>query len=355
MANLSDLDVVYAPYAADLSNAADRRRFPWFLRRQGVDFDVSVKPRPCDLAYITDGGDLSGWCDLKDARGDAMTLALDFVDMYFHYPPSPGRAAKGAMRFLQGRESRFALRHTDAMARACRTADVIFCASEDQRDTLLAYNDNVHITLDWFETTDAPPKSDFRAARPFRLGWEGQPWTLNGVNAVAPALNALADHVELHLMTNTRMKGRVPGTTRSVLSQIPDVRCAVSVREWELATVQHYITACDAMILPLDRTNFSQWAKPANRLISLWHLDMPVIASATRAFSDLQHAAGLDLLADGLADWEAQLERVIAASADQRRAWAQAGRTHAQANFNDARLAERWAAGLASCGVVVDL
>jgi len=353
MKRLSDLKLVYAGYTQDLTNAADRRRFPYFLKTRNLAFEFSWKVKPCDFAYITDVSDLSGWCDYKDKRGKDLTLIMELVDMPFHYPASLSTHLKGSLRYLSGRESHLSFRATKALERACRMADVIICASKDQRDFYKKFNDNVHITMDRFEPATRPEKSDFSLQSPIKVGWEGQPYTLDGVNVIAEALNHFSDKIEIHLVTKPTMKGLLGNSfPKSTLTQIPDVKCPVIIHEWTIENHTKDVMACDFTILPLDHQSFAHWAKPANRLLSHWHLNLPVVTSASRAFKDLQESAGLDLYCRTTEDWKRVLGNIIGISASERKEIAETGYNYAKSNFNDDALMQLWSAALMSCDII---
>jgi len=173
------------------------------------------------------------------------------------------------------------------------------------------------------------------------------------VNVISEALNAFGNKVELHVITDKVMKGFGSKVTKSVLTQIPDVKCPIIIDEWHIDSFQSDICACDAMILPLDHNNFAQWAKPANRMLSLWHLNMPVISSSSRAFKELQDAAGLEYFCTTSEDWQKKISQLMHLTASERGVVANKGRDHAKTYYNDDKLMGRWKAALESVKISV--
>ena len=59
------LKIGYVPYLPDLSQPADRRRFPYFAKRNNVQFEVADKNKPYDIILLTASSNLSGWLIYK--------------------------------------------------------------------------------------------------------------------------------------------------------------------------------------------------------------------------------------------------------------------------------------------------
>ena len=55
------LKIGYVPYLPDLSQPGDRRRFPYFAKRNNVPFEIADKNKEYDIILLTAPANLSKW------------------------------------------------------------------------------------------------------------------------------------------------------------------------------------------------------------------------------------------------------------------------------------------------------
>ncbi|MDP8908042.1 MAG: hypothetical protein M3N47_02770, partial [Chloroflexota bacterium] len=181
---LKEARIGYAPYSPSLAVPGDRRRFCFYANARRLAFDVMRDPslRP-DLAVVSSTADITKW-----AQADrSTTIVYDLVDSYLALPRrSPKSLGRGVAKRLSGETSRLAWDYRKAIARMCSRADAIVCSTEEQRQMILGYCDNVHVILDHHGPEAKRRKENFDAHRPFRLVWEGLPYTLPAFRELAP-------------------------------------------------------------------------------------------------------------------------------------------------------------------------
>jgi hypothetical protein len=141
---------------------------------------------------------------------------------------------------------------------------------------------------------------------------------------------------------------RVP--TRQVLHR---AFADFDLRTWEKGTMPDLVTEADIAVIPIDLSDPVAKAKPENKLMLLWRLGMPVVASATPAYRRCMSAAGLDLTCESTGDWVITIKKLLA-EAGARRTAADAGRAYVDENCSTAALVQRWDQVLADVSALTD-
>ena len=314
---LGDARIGYAGYSRDFSVPGDRRRFAAYARLKGIPFEYAELDRPYDLAYVTYSSDLPGWVARKRREGDRLKLVFELIDSYFTETSLPRRFLKGAARRLLGTDSRLSPDLQRTLIAACSAADAVICSTEEQRDTIRRYNSNVFISFDHFADELGPPKTDYHRGGKLKIVWEGQSTTLPNLQVIREPLNDLRDRVELHVVTDPiihRFFGRFG--PYPAMDALRGIECDKHFHRWERATFSRLVTACDLAVIPIQQANALWWGKPENKLVLLWQLGMPVLATATPVYRRVMEAAGLDLICADASDWKRKLETLAAAAPD---------------------------------------
>lgn len=327
---LREARIGYAGYSADFRHVGDRRRFSAYAEQKGISYERADLAREYDLVLVTHNGDLPGWTARKRSRGEALKFVFELVDSYFVDTGLARRHLKGVGRRLLGTDSRLSADFMRTLIVAAETADAVICSTEEQRETIRRYNPNVFLSFDWFGGDLGAAKQDYSRGEKLRIVWEGQAVTLENLRALRGPLNALRDRIELHIVTDPMLRryfGRFGATdSRTVLSGI---EAPMIFHPWERETFSTLITSSDLAVIPIDRNHAMMRGKPENKLVLLWQLGMPVLTSSTPAYERTMAAAGIDMVCRSEADWTAQLERMLTASAEQLAAIGAKGRAHA--------------------------
>jgi glycosyltransferase involved in cell wall biosynthesis len=311
--NVSDARIGYAGYSPGWGAPGDRRRFCAYAEHRGISIDRADLSRDYDVVVVTHNGDLAGWTARKRREGSAFRFILELADSYLVRTSPVGRALKAIGRYALGTDSRFSPDFLRTLVGACKAAEAVICSTEEQRDAIRRYNPNVFISFDYFGDDLGPPKSDYSRSGKLRLVWEGQSVTLSNLATVAPVLNALRDDVELHVVSDPVIPrffnrfGAYPSARK-----LEGIESETHFHRWDRASFSSDITAADLAIIPIDSSNAFAWGKPENKLVMMWQLGMPVLASATPAYERAMQRAGADLLCHDAAEWRTQLERMIA-------------------------------------------
>jgi len=340
---LADARIGYAGYSRDFTAPGDRRRFAAYARARGLAFEYAEIERDYDVVLVTHNGDIAGWTERKRRAGSRLKLIFELADSYFTRTAIAGRYLKGAARYLLGTDSRPSIDFLESLIGACREADAVICSTEEQAATIRRYNSKVVTSFDWFGGDLGPPKADYRRGAKLRLVWEGQSTTLANLRTIREVLNELRDSIELHVVSDPlvyRYFGRfLPHASTDLLRGI---ECGVRFHPWERASFSQHITNADVAIIPIDLTDAFARGKPENKLVMLWQLGMPVLASDTPAYRRAMAGAGLDQLCGDSADWRAALARMIGASDSDREQLARQGRVFAERAYSKDEFLKRF-------------
>lgn len=335
------LRVGYVPYDASLRPPGDRRRFPGYARRCGLSFELADPGKAYDVVVLSERADLSVWAKYPHGR-----VVFDFIDSYLQVPPTPRNLARGVAKFAAGQSRHLTLSHWDALRRMCGRADVVVCATEEQRAVILPHCDDVRVILDFPEDL-GPAKVDYRAHAPLRIVWEGLPQNVGTLRAIAPVLRRVGREtpLEVHLVTDPRFArwmGRF-GWSDTAAAARRALGGAVAVRfhAWSEASLAVALRAGDLGVIPLPLDDPLYLGKPENKLLIFWRMGLPAVVSATPAYARAMRGAGLDMACTDLGQWEEHLRRYARDEAARRGA-GERGKAFAEACHGEAARVRAW-------------
>lgn len=343
------LKVGYVPISASLVSPGDRRRFVYYARKRGIEFEIADPGKNYDVVVLSSRADVSVW-----SRYSGGKVVYDLIDSYLAIPRSSikGRL-RGLFKFLS-RQSRYPqLDHWRATGGMCSRADAVICSTSEQRRDIETYCANVHIILDAHMGVMRDTKRDYSVQTPFKLVWEGLPQNLCSLAALRPVLEQLRERhaVEVHVVTDAeffRYLGRY-GKADS-RAELQAILPGAQLHVWDEADCARIICGCDLAVIPLPLDDPFASGKPENKLLLFWRMGMPVVTSPTPAYSRAMNSAGVDLMANDTAGWVSQIETLIQ-NPDARQRAGNAGRNYAECEFSEASLLARWDAVFESIGI----
>ncbi len=308
---LADARIGYAGYSADFTHPGDRRRFSAYAEMRGLVYERAAIERKYDLVVVTHNGDLPGWTARKQREGQRLKFVFELIDSYFADTSLPRRLLKGSARYVLGIDSRPSPDFLKTLIHACEAADSVICSTIEQQEMIRRYNPNVHLSFDWFGGDLRSVKRDYRRAEKLRIVWEGQSTTLSNLRVIREILNELKDVVELHVITDLvtyRHFGRF--APYPSMDTLRGFECPIFFHEWRKETFCAHIAAADVAVIPIEKANALFRGKPENKLILLWQLGLPVLTTATPAYSRTMARAGLAMACTTLADWKLKLDEL---------------------------------------------
>ena len=341
MANIRNLKIGYIPYSSDLSQPADRRRFPYFAKRNNVEFEIADIEKEYDIILLTALSNLSVWLSYKKKHPytrfifemvDSLILTSDFLRTLF----------KGPGRYLLGKESRFYFNYRSPIQKWIRIADAVICSSEEIKKIIIDKNKNVFISLDYMQGEVKNAKEDFSQQGKLKLVWEGQGVVLPHLLQFKEHFRKINSFCELHVITDEFIPkfGNLKKTdTRKVLDKLP---IETFFHKWEIYKNFEELIKFDCGIIPLHKKNIFGWHKPANKLISFWFCGMPTLTSGTPAYKMIMDKAGTDWYCNSEGEWIEKIKRCKAMTTSERESIASNSRQFVLSHYSDSALDKLW-------------
>jgi glycosyltransferase involved in cell wall biosynthesis len=341
--DLKNLRIGYVPFSKDLQQPSDRRRFCYWARKRGIDFEVADPSKEYDIVLVTSHGDNPA---IWSQYGGKAKVVFDLIDAYLLTPFYPKDFLMGIAGRLLGK-TRF-LTYKDAVKAMCRRADAVICSSEAQRKSILPYCSNVRIILDIHSAEVKEIKSDYAAGEVFKFVWEGLPHNIAFFENILPALQRLIEEhaFEIHLITDLSWRTDREHDTREITEKtfkgIP-----FHIHEWRLDTVASLINSSDMALIPVPTGNALVAAKPENKLLLLWRMGMPALTSSAECYESAMKRCGLDMACGTEQEWSDKLKRYILDESARREA-GHKGRRCAEEHYGEESTLQKWDAALAS-------
>ena len=346
---LTDLKIGYLPLSKDLSAPGDRRRFSYYAQSRELDFEIADPSKKYDLVVLSQNADLSVWCDY-DIGG--AKIVYDLIDSYLAVPRTElkGRL-RGIAKFVIGKSKYLKVNQWKAIESMCLRANAVVCSTEEQKLDIKPFCDNVHQILDVQSSVHGSTKKSYSRSKVFNIVWEGQADNVFQFNLLKPVLLELQKKYEiaLHFVTDLNYKKFAGRYWKVQTKDVVENLCgSVFVYDWNELTCSKIITACDLAVIPIDLTNPLVRGKPENKLLLFWRLGMPVITSATPAYTRAMTAIDMEMTCNSQQDWHDKIENFILDQSLRERSGT-SGRKYTLGKYSEEIILKEWDKVLMSC------
>ncbi len=335
------LKIGYVPYLPDLSQPGDRRRFPYFAKRNNVPFEIADKNKEYDIILLTAPANLSRWLIYKKKHPETKFI-FEMVDSLIFSSNIFNTLFKGVGWFILRKETLLYFNHKKLIIKWLKIADVVLCSSTELKKNIEQWNNNVIVSLDYMENEYRFIKTDFSIKNKLKLVWEGQSAVLPHFLHFKEVFKQLDSFCELHIITTEKypMYGKlINSDVHKILEQLP---IATTYHKWDLKTNNKIFSECDCGIIPLNKKNLFGWHKPANKLISFWFTGLPTVVSATPAYKELMDNADEKLYCLHDDEWIAKIKQIKEMKPEEREAIARRNLHFVQNTFSDKTLDSIW-------------
>jgi hypothetical protein len=342
--NLKDLKIGYTPYSKDFSRPGDRRRFVGYARHRGLNIEIADINQDYDIVFLTYHGDIHKWIEKKKKGQHRFKLIFEIQDHYFAEQTSFKTHLRGFIKYIAGTSSKLYLDFKDLLKEACAIADAVVCTTEEQRNSILPYNKNVHICLDYFEDEIQTIKTDYALrGKKLKLVWEGLGLTVFNLLSIKDTLNTLKDEVELHIVTDPyTYKYANKYIKLETAAILKDIQCDKYFYDWDKSTFNQHIINCDLAIIPIYTDNGLQNGKPENKLILFWLMGMPVLTSSTPAYKRIMEKSDVHFDIKHLEDWYTRIMRYKKLKDSNREKVGQRSLKFAKLNYGREAIGKMW-------------
>jgi len=308
------MEIGYVGYSKDLKHPADRRRIAIWNSIPGNCINTE-SPLEGEILLLSNAANLGYW--LKKSN---KPVVLDLVDAYLAGTPNLiYDFLRNLVRTFGGTSNFKWLTYTRHLKYACINSDAIIVASDEQRDLLAKYNSKIFVIQDDHSEIDVSLKAN-RSLRHKRaennwIYWDGFGFTLKHFEHISKQLDSFLSKTnwQLKLVTNIEFPrwGNRFGKVKSedlAFKWFPTSRTKVQIIPWSIENVRQYSSQASFSIIPIDTDDSFANYKSENKLLSMLHLDLPVLFSNTPAYSRVAKIASLSGLVSKPTDWLDLLE-----------------------------------------------
>ena len=338
--------VGYVPYSINLLHPADRRRLATWAAEKGIELNTA-NPLDSDVLVLSNAANFSYW--LKRAK---QPVILDLVDGYLGENPRILKdVARNFIRSLQGLSSLRWITYTRHLRYACKTSQTVIVASPEQGELVSRLNTNVRVILDDHSEIDFALARTAHKVSPkpeHSIFWEGFGFTLKHFKFIAPDLDRFLEEFnwEMKLVTVEEFPrwggyiGKIQ-TKDVVKALFPKSWKSIKIIPWSLDNLAMSASKSSFGIIPISPQDQFANLKSENKLLSMWHLRMPTLASPTPAYTRVLSIAGMPeaLVKDG--DWYEGLSG-LAMSLVLREELASSGTKYVSAHHTHQQLVLKW-------------
>lgn len=291
------LRIHYSPYRSDCSHASDRRRLLHWAKYRQVK--ISIDPHTAfDILYANVNTPI---IQMERAKESGKEIYFEIVDGYHAQDNLLRDWLRKGLRNVSERHFFELKTFSQSIREKCKLADKVIAPNIEISADLLTYSSEVHTILDFHE------EFPFRSRRPrkdlfSKLIWEGQTFTLSGLLSIQGQLvNLKRDHPNLEITVITDLKSPMlrgkyiqVDTSERLKELYKSFGNDLTVHPWSVDGVISKTEKGGVAMLPLKSGEYLSKHKPENRLLIMWRLGLPVIASNIPSYIRVMNAAGLD-------------------------------------------------------------
>lgn len=336
-----DLKIGYVPYLPDLSQPADRRRFPFFAKTNSLPFEIADVNKSYDVILLTAPANLTQWLHYK-RKNPSTRFIFEMVDSLILPSDTFSDLFKGIGRYMMGKEKDLAFNFRHLLIRWIRLADMVICSSSEMKKIISQWNKNVIISLDYMQNEIITLKQDYHISGKMKLVWEGQSVVARHLLDFKDVFKQVNSFCEFHVITDEKYPSYGNLIKRDVNTILNELPIETVLHPWEIYKNYEMLVQCDCGIIPLNKKNKMAWHKPANKLISFWFAGLPALVSDTPAYLEFMETANSTMFCRNTDEWVAKIKVVRDRSPDQRKAEALKNLSFVRNHYSNQAISATW-------------
>ena len=311
---MSKIRIGYIPNSPDLGHPADRRRVVYWARKRGHEINLDINQK-CDVLLLSGRADLTRWSELENRS----PLILDLVDGYLGKEQIRKDWLRGTGKVITGQNSGRPRPYRKIVSEACQLAQAVVCETAEQRETILPYCMNTHTILDFHEEFPMIPFNRAAQNRNFpALMWEGLPFTARGLLLLKKSFLEISKDqpISLEMVTDLEyplLLGKYfYRSTEKILQNIPEILGeSFKLTKWNLEGVVEAAKRSHIAVLPLDPSGALNPLKAENRLLMMWRIGLPALASPSLAYTRVMSDTQIDGICRDSNDWKIKITKMM--------------------------------------------
>ena len=309
------MKIGYLPSKLDISEPRDRRGFYWFVQEKKLKIEIADLNKKYDLIYVVcNGNNLSKLLEYKK-KFPKTKLVLDIVDAYLEDRNFINIFFRGIIKFILRKEKKLYFSYTKLLKNFITECYAVICATELQKKTLLKFNKNVKVSLDYMEVDFRRRSKDISLKKnSLDIFWEGKIYSLKHLKIFNKLSEKLKKKIHFHILTNLKVEV-IPNMYYLKAKSISNAfNFNFTIHPWTKENVYKVSDFCDIGIIPLNMRDKVAFNKCENKLILMWILGLPVITTATPAYCKAMKNLSNQRLCSNLIDWENNLTKFLESS-----------------------------------------
>ena len=339
--DFTKIKIGYVPYLNDMSQPGNRRRFPYFAKRNKINFEIADPKNDYDIVLVTGQGNLSEWLIYRKHHPHTKFI-FEMTDSVIFSADIFRTLFKGAGRYLLKREKSLYLDYKTPVKKWLKLADVVICSSREVKENIRESNKNIIISLDYLESEYRLLKTDFSSGEKLKLVWEGLGVSLHHLLHFKEVFREINSFCELHIITTENFPGWGNLNKVHVNTLLKKFPIHTVFHPWHIDTKDQLLSSCDLGLIPLNKKNLFAWHKPANKLISFWFTGLPALVSNTPAYIDMMDDAGENYYCGEAKEWIAKLKQFRDLDPVERQRLSKKNNDYVKKHFSDEALDEVW-------------
>jgi len=316
MSEVDHLSIGYAPYTSDFSSSGDRRRFVYYANSREIDFEIAKPENEYDIVFVTHGADITVWSKYDKSKA---VIVYELVDSYLATPVlSFYGLFRGLAKYLSGKHKHCQLNEKKSIESMCRRADIVICSTQEQKNHIRRYCDDVRIILDVkseYHNHRMTLKSELKNNE-LNIAWEGVPHNIKSFKVIRDALSILSKQYQINLHLITALKYKKYMNKYVTKHTINEVKKYIDINniylyQWNELTVSHISSACDFAVIPINSNDTMDNGKPEDKLLIFWLMGLPAVVSETPAHLRAMKGAGVSMACSSTNDWVSTIKDIV--------------------------------------------
>tara|TARA_B100001175_G_C19489088_1_gene631555 strand:+ start:608 stop:1663 length:1056 start_codon:yes stop_codon:yes gene_type:complete len=339
---MNNLRIGYWPNSRSLDAPGDRRRLIFYLENKGLDYEIYNPSRRYDLVYLSQAADIT---QIKKIKKTGAKIFYDNIDSYSSEGPTFQSFLRGTIRYFMGQNQYPIFNYPNYLNNiALPNVDAVVCASEEQLNIAKTFSSNVFCIPDHTFRENISFKTDYLSKKIINIGWEGLGSNVYQLNILKDVLKEYSKTHEfnLHVITDKFSYKYMNRFLKiDIEKSLKKISKSIIFHEWKESSYSSILTSCDFAIIPIDLNSKMASGKPENKLINMWKMGIPVIASRTSSYKRVMSDCNLDLLCKTKIEWVDKL-RMLSDNSDLRKIVAKKAYNYAMQNYSQDAVIGKW-------------
>ena len=301
----------YLPYSNDFSEPGDRRRFIWFANEVKLDYELLDFNQEYDVIYAVCGTNHTRLLNYL-SRNPKTQLIFEIVDAHLHEKNIFKFLFRGLLRFFLKKEDCLFIRYNLLLKKVIMLSSAVVCSTTNQRNLLVNYNSNVHISLDFMYEEYPRIYKDIKTSNSIlNIFWEGKIFSVHHLNLLNKLSSKFKKRIHFHIVTDLE-KTLIPFIYILKANKIlRRFKFNFTLYKWSIYNVLNISNHCDIGVIPLYFSDKKAINKPENKLLLMWRLGLPVITTKTAAYKHAMIKGDLKYFCSSIKEWESFLNYFI--------------------------------------------